>query len=174
MAAPAPVVVQSPIAAPVPAPIAAPVAAPAPVASTAAAGAADIHAIMLRVVAESTGYPSEMLSSEMALEGDLGIDSIKRVEILSAVQDEVPGLPQVDANHMGALETLGEIVEYMQGLLGGAAPARTESLPFDQGVGTTPGLGRFVLETVPAPATGFAQPGLFDGPAWAGHVGLRS
>lgn len=154
----------------------APAAAASPAVSTAAAPAAaapaatgptashDVHAIMLEVVAESTGYPSEMLSSEMALEGDLGIDSIKRVEILSAVQDRIPGLPDVDANHMGALETLGEIVAYMQSLLGETSPARTESLPFDGGVGTTPGLGRYVLETVPAPASGFAQPGLFRSP----------
>ena len=58
-------------------------------------------------------------------EADLGIDSIKRVEILAAVQDQVPGLPEVDAAHMGTLQTLGAIVDYMQGLLGTPAPATT-------------------------------------------------
>ena len=54
---------------------------------------------MLAVVAEKTGYPADMLNLGMDLEGDLGIDSIKRVEILSAVADQVPDLRKVD---MGA------------------------------------------------------------------------
>ena len=33
-----------------------------------------------------TGYPVEMLELDMTLDNDLGIDSIKRVEILSALQ----------------------------------------------------------------------------------------
>jgi len=50
---------------------------------------------------------------DMHLEGDLGIDSIKRVEILSAMQEKVPSLPEVDAAAMASLQTLGEIVDYM-------------------------------------------------------------
>ncbi|HEV7854220.1 MAG TPA: beta-ketoacyl synthase N-terminal-like domain-containing protein, partial [Mycobacterium sp.] len=45
----------------------------------------DLHALMLAVVAEKTGYPAEMLNLDLDLEGDLGIDSIKRVEILAAI-----------------------------------------------------------------------------------------
>ncbi len=158
VAAPAPVVAPAPVAA-APAPV---VAAPAPSTSE----APDMSGLVLDVVAESTGYPSDMLSPEMALEGDLGIDSIKRVEILSAVQDRIPGLPEVDAAHMGSLETLGEIVDYIEGLLGSGVKAATadgEGLrPFDGGVA----LGRYALETVPAPANGLTQPGLYDGPVY--------
>ena len=50
---------------------------------------------MLEVVAEKTGYPVEMLGLEMDLEADLGVDSIKRVEILSAMRGREPGLPEV-------------------------------------------------------------------------------
>ena len=75
---------------------------------------------MLEVVAEKTGYPVEMLDLSMALEADLGIDSIKRVEILSAVQDRVPGLPDVETATMAALVTLQEIVDYLQSLCGPA------------------------------------------------------
>ena len=42
------------------------------------------------MVAEKTGYPTEMLELDMELEADLGIDSIKRVEILSAMQEKHP------------------------------------------------------------------------------------
>ena len=50
---------------------------------------------------------------EMSLEGDLGIDSIKRVEILSAVQERAPDLPEVDAGAMAQLQTLGQILAYL-------------------------------------------------------------
>jgi acyl carrier protein len=62
------------------------------------------------VVAEKTGYPADMHSLEMELEGDLGIDSIKRVEILAAMQERFPGLPEVKATEMAAQRTLGQIV----------------------------------------------------------------
>ncbi len=39
---------------------------------------ADAEKVMLEVVAEETGYPTEMLDLEMDMEADLGIDSIKR------------------------------------------------------------------------------------------------
>ena len=140
-------------------------AAPAPAAAPAAAAPQDVHQIMLNVVADSTGYPADMLGREMALEGDLGIDSIKRVEILSSVQEEVAGLGGVDAAHMGSLQTLGEIVDYIQGLLGTDPPPVTNgevALPFDLGAA----LGRFDLEAVPAPANGLTLPGLHAGPVY--------
>ena len=43
---------------------------------------------LLAVVSEKTGYPQEMLDLSMDMEADLGIDSIKRVEILGARPEE--------------------------------------------------------------------------------------
>ncbi len=100
------------------APAAAHAAAPAP-----AAPSADLEALMLTIVAEKTGYPVEMLGLQMELEADLGIDSIKRVEILSAMRERAPGLPEVNASEMAALRTLGQIVDYMRGRGASAAPA---------------------------------------------------
>ncbi|MCK4509613.1 MAG: SDR family oxidoreductase, partial [Desulfuromonadales bacterium] len=73
----------------------------------------DVQAVMLEVVAEKTGYPTEMLNMDMHLENDLGIDSIKRVEILSAVIEKVPGLPELDNNEMSKLQTIGEVVAFI-------------------------------------------------------------
>jgi len=138
--------------------------APSPVATS---PAVDLQALMLAVVSEKTGYPAEMLELEMDLEGDLGIDSIKRVEILAAVQDQAPGMPEVDASHMSTLKTLGEIVDYMQGLLGAPAadPAAHPAAPSPdseamQASANPPELGRYALELVASPAVGLAQPGL--------------
>src|SRR6202034_2749319 len=85
---------------------AAPAAAPPRPAVAAASPARDVMALLAGVVADKTGYPAEMLRPEMALEADLGIDSIKRVEILSAMRDAVPELPPLDPKALGTLQTL--------------------------------------------------------------------
>ncbi|KGJ96020.1 SDR family NAD(P)-dependent oxidoreductase, partial [Colwellia psychrerythraea] len=83
---------------------------------------AHIQSVMMTVVAEKTGYPTEMLELEMDMEADLGIDSIKRVEILGAVQETIPDLPELNPEDLAELRTLGEIVSYMQSKV---APANT-------------------------------------------------
>ncbi|WP_345881048.1 SDR family NAD(P)-dependent oxidoreductase [Shewanella algae] len=82
--------------------------------NTAHANQNDVTALMLQVVADKTGYPAEMLELGMDMEADLGIDSIKRVEILGTVQDELPELPQLDAATLSECRTLGQIVDYLQ------------------------------------------------------------
>ena len=76
----------------------------------------DITAIatsLLEVVSDKTGYPVEMLEIEMDMEAELGIDSIKRVEILGAMQELFPDLPPVNPEALAELRTLKQIVDYM-------------------------------------------------------------
>ncbi len=100
----------------------------APVATTAttAASADTITETLLAVVAEKTGYPVEMLELDMGMDSDLGIDSIKRVEILSALQERIPGSPVIGPEHLGTLRTLGEIARHLEG---SAAPATAPAQP---------------------------------------------
>jgi polyketide-type polyunsaturated fatty acid synthase PfaA len=95
-------------------------------AAASSAAAVDLTPVMLEIVAEKTGYPAEMLDLSMELEADLGIDSIKRVEILSSMQERVPGLPEVETSAMAQLVTLQQIVDYMQGVAGDAAPSAAQ------------------------------------------------
>ena len=43
---------------------------------------------LLAIVGDKTGYPLEMLDPSLSMEADLGIDSIKRIEILGTFQRE--------------------------------------------------------------------------------------
>ena len=70
--------------------------------------------LLLNIVVEKTGYPAEMLNMDMAIEADLGIDSIKRVEILSTLAERVPNLPTVAPDELAELRTLGDIAAYME------------------------------------------------------------
>jgi acyl transferase domain-containing protein len=68
---------------------------------------------LLSVVSDKTGYPAEMLELEMDLEADLGIDSIKRVEIMGAMQELFPQLPKLSPEELAEKRTLASIVEYL-------------------------------------------------------------
>jgi acyl transferase domain-containing protein/NAD(P)-dependent dehydrogenase (short-subunit alcohol dehydrogenase family) len=74
---------------------------------------ADIKNVLLNIVSELTGYPETMLGLDMDMESDLGIDSIKRVEILSTLEEKLPGLCQVEPEVMGTLKTLNQIIGYL-------------------------------------------------------------
>ena len=109
--------------------------------------AVDYAALLREVVADKTGYPAEMLTLEMALEGDLGIDSIKRVEILSTLRDRLPDLPEVDTSVLAELSTLGHVVDFM-----------ADNLPTSNGAGMrsrTPHPHRASAES-PTPAVDYA------------------
>jgi acyl carrier protein len=70
----------------------------------------------LSIIGEKTGYPPEMLDLNMDMEADLGIDSIKRVEIMWSLQEQLPHLPQVSGSEMSELRTLKEIADHLSSL----------------------------------------------------------
>ncbi|RAL20437.1 hypothetical protein DL240_16670 [Lujinxingia litoralis] len=122
--------------------------------STPSAPPAELSHTFMSVVADKTGYPADMLDPAMALEADLGIDSIKRVEILSAVQDKVPNLPELDPGKMAALKTLGDIVTYMEGLTG-ETPEGGQRLGKSEPSAVSVALPtRYAVERVAAPSAG--------------------
>ncbi len=119
-----------------PAPVQTPVVAPQPIQQAkpaveivktekAAHAHKEVHSVLLEVVAEKTGYPLEMLSLDMSLDTDLGIDSIKRVEILSALQERLPGAPTVNPEELGTFQFLENIVEFIVS----AMPKMAEIIP---------------------------------------------
>ncbi|WP_432855224.1 SDR family NAD(P)-dependent oxidoreductase [Amycolatopsis sp. CA-161197] len=85
--------------------------------------ASSVEAVLVEVVAEKTGYPVEMLDVSMDLEADLGVDSIKRVQILGALGEKVDGLPPVGPEQVAELRTLKDIVAFIAGSAAPAVPA---------------------------------------------------
>lgn len=99
---------------------------PAPTPVTAAPAAAppmtdlaeppvDVGTLFMGLVAEKTGYPVDMLSPEMELEAGLGIDSIKQVEIFSALVERLPELASVEMRELTALKTVGAVIARIEG-----------------------------------------------------------
>ena len=86
--APAPVAQAAP---PAPAPaVPEPTPAAKPAVSESILDKAGLTKIVLDVVENRTGYPQDMLGLDLNMEADLGIDSIKRVEIVGAVVQTLP------------------------------------------------------------------------------------
>ena len=173
-AAPAPVYAPAPvIAAPAPV-LAAPapvLAAPAPIAAALALAAVaaprpapgpalDLEGLMMTIVAEKTGYPKEMLGAQMELEADLGIDSIKRVEILSAMRDRAPNLPEVKPSELATLRTLGQIVEHMRAAGGTPAPAAAQPSVPTQPAAPNGSIARYLVREIEAGPVGLSLAGL--------------
>ncbi|HEU4394088.1 MAG TPA: KR domain-containing protein, partial [Planctomycetota bacterium] len=117
-----------------PEPLSIPTPATAPAAPSTAVATA-----LLDAVASKTGYPVETLSLDMGLDADLGIDSIKRVEILSSLQERFPGLPAVRPERLGTFRTLREIAEFLAGGSRGTS---------------SPGTGGAVVGAAPAEPSG--------------------
>jgi NAD(P)-dependent dehydrogenase (short-subunit alcohol dehydrogenase family)/acyl carrier protein len=106
----------------------------------------DVSRVLVEVISEKTGYPAEMLDLDMALDTDLGIDSIKRVEILSALQERLPEAPIVKPEHLGTLHNLRQIVAFLANGNGNGemSPAAGDASPHPP-----PTLERSVLEASP-------------------------
>ena len=77
---------------------------------------------LIKIVSERTGYPAELLDPDQDLEAELGIDSIKRIEILGRLPEVFPGdLAQQIQSQLDRLTTLKS--------LNGLAEALLSSLP---------------------------------------------
>ena len=90
----------------------------APVQNEQMAPVVDISALLFEVITERTGYPTEMLAGDQHLEADLGIDSIKRMEILTALKDAQPALADI-ANEKyfeeaAQLRTIADICNWIE------------------------------------------------------------
>src|ERR1019366_1224353 len=124
--------------------------APVPSAPPAAAASAsrDFITELRAVAAERTGYPPEMLDLDAGIEADLGIDSIKRVEILTALQQRVTPAEQAKIQNvmdkLTSARTLREIADRIAAALGGTGFSLSSPVPPAQ-------VPRFILTTVDKP-----------------------
>jgi NAD(P)-dependent dehydrogenase (short-subunit alcohol dehydrogenase family) len=110
--------------------------------------------LFLGVVADKTGYPADLLTLDMEMESGLGIDSIKRVEIFSALTERLPAAAGLDVTRLMGLRTLGDVIAFIGSQTD--APPEKESPP-------EPNLGRQAIRLEAVPPAGFALPGLLDG-----------
>ncbi len=106
--------------------VAAPVAAP----ETPAATGDPVLEKVLSIVAETTGYPPEMLDLELDLEADLGVDTVKQAEVFAAVRAAFE-IARDDDLKLRDYPTLSAVVGFVREraqLTEAAAPAPTAAV----------------------------------------------
>ena len=157
-----------------------------PTSTPAPMGREAVVARLVEIVRDRTGYPAEMLGLDLDLEADLGIDSIKRVEILGTLRESIQILANAtDSATMDSLsraKTLGTIVDRVDEIArrqsagtpaianGNGNGERRESrqaaavAPPTQADDADPdpasaSVRRLVIEAVPAPLASFRQEG---------------
>jgi len=70
------------------------------------------------------------------------------VEILSALQERIPGAPAIKPEHLGTLQTVGQIVDFLASLSGSEETREPSS---SQSVAAAKGISRQVLQALPLP-----------------------
>lgn len=133
----------------------------------------DLRETLLGIVEEKTGYPRDMVGLDRDLEVDLGIDSIKRIEIVGAL---LQGLPEnmrarlVDVRtRLNTQSTLGGILEVVRAAQanGGSlapvvAPAQRVQSTTEHAIAAPPrSVMRAYAEPVPANAARRLNSGRF-------------
>ncbi len=107
--------------APAPAKVGIPKAAPKPVEPSVSSDQDNLETFkenLLRFVSEKTGYPPEMLDLNANLEADLGVDSIKKIEIFGELREHHNALKAGDEEkvleELSNLRTLNAILDWYQ------------------------------------------------------------
>src|SRR4029079_13915898 len=102
-----------------------PAAAPAPV-------AASPLEVLTSIVSSRTGYPPDLLDPDLDMEADLGIDSIKRIEILGSLAEKL-GLAAAGAGRSALVEDLAGL-KTLRGIATRISSAVAAPPPGDPGV----------------------------------------
>ncbi len=130
-----------------PAAVAAPTQTPPPPAADASAD--DITRAVLQIVADKTGYPTDMLELELDLEADLGIDTVKQAEVFAVVRDQFH-IPRANDLKLRDYPTLGHVVGFVRDNMSKAA-APTAEAPSKVATPTAQTSGPTARRLVPMP-----------------------
>ncbi|MFA5162350.1 MAG: SDR family NAD(P)-dependent oxidoreductase [Elusimicrobiales bacterium] len=108
--------------APAPKPAQGPAPSPKPFSAAAPARLSDgeVKAAVLKMVAEKTGYPQDMLDLDLDMEADLGIDTVKQAELFAAIREHY-SIPRKEGVKLKDYPTIRHCINFV--LSESSAPA---------------------------------------------------
>ncbi|MFF7097355.1 beta-ketoacyl synthase N-terminal-like domain-containing protein [Streptomyces rubradiris] len=133
-----------------------------PVASGATCGPADLEGLspaeieraFLDVIAECTGYDAHQLEPDLYIQEDLGIDSLKQVEIASAIWRRYPVISREQLFEFSSARTVGEMSQKFRSVLDGKGASDITWGVAPEDGGPPPAARTYVtLRLLPAPDT---------------------
>jgi acyl transferase domain-containing protein/acyl carrier protein/NAD(P)-dependent dehydrogenase (short-subunit alcohol dehydrogenase family) len=106
-------------------------------ATAAGSGTVDeVQEEVLKIIAEKTGYPPDMLDLDLDLEADLGIDTVKQAEMFAAIRAAYD-IPREDNLKLRDFPTLAHVIQFVYDRKPGLAPAVTAPVVTASVYGTT-------------------------------------
>ncbi|HEY5313972.1 MAG TPA: KR domain-containing protein, partial [Pirellulales bacterium] len=112
---------------------------------------------LVNFVVEQTGYPPEVITPEADFEADLGIDSIKKSQMLGELRDQFAiELAETDGSTIGEIRTLRDLLDRLNRTAAPAPPPPpTPPPPASQPLAASPPASPvFIIPQPPAPASG--------------------
>ncbi len=132
------------------------------------------QSVLFDIVSRLTGFPEEMLEPDMDIESDLGVDSIKKVEIISELEKQLPDTRGLTTENIGTARTLADICQAISspGTTADTDDTRTAEMP-----GSDPCSDSRVMDvivTIISELTGFPEEMLEPGMDLESDLGVDS
>ena len=105
------------------APAAAPEVVPAATDGGSAISREDLFDELVTLYATALEYPEEVFTEEVALEAELGVDSVKQAELIARVAERYDMPPRPEDFRLGDYNTLGKVTDFVYSQVGGAVPS---------------------------------------------------
>ena len=87
----------------------------------------EVRTRILALLSDKTGYPADMLDTDLDLEADLGIDTVKQAEFISEVR-EIFNIPRIEGLKIADFPTINHIIGFVQERSQKPEPAGTETV----------------------------------------------
>ncbi len=98
-----------------------------------------VRDMLLSLISERTGYPLDVLDVNLNLEADLGIDSIKRIEILGAFRRQTDAIAATDLEPLSRAQTLQQVIDFVtRRVAESAGPSARAGSRVDTGTSSAP------------------------------------
>ncbi len=111
-----------------------------PVQETTSVDTNSIREKVLELLSAKTGYPADMLDTELDLEADLGIDTVKQAEFISEVRDAF-NIPRIEGLKIADFPTINHIIGFVAEKSQSALP-QVVSKPLDDSAEDVPSSGQ--------------------------------
>jgi acyl carrier protein len=90
---------------------------------------AALQAEIIALFAQAMEYPPEVFSEDIDLEAELGIDSVKQMELLSKLESRYQLPPRPESFRLSDYGTLRKITDFMHAAIAAAAQERAQRAP---------------------------------------------
>ena len=131
--------------------------APAVKAAASALDEATVTKEIVKMVAEKTGYPEDMLELDLDMEADLGIDTVKQAELFAAMREHY-GIAQQEGIQLKDYPTIRHCINFALANAGGNAPSAVAPSTVTAAPAAPVAPAPAVAAPAPAPAEEAAAP----------------